>query len=98
MFCVVTVLLLSLFCQWAGRSIWGAQLQIRYLLLVLMTPVGAFGFDAGDLSASLIKRQCGVKDYGSLMPGHGGIVDRFDSVFFVLPFVFLFIRLFPIVR
>ena len=40
-FCVVTVLLLSLFCQWAGRSIWGVQLQIRYLLLVLMTPVGA---------------------------------------------------------
>ncbi len=97
-FCVVTVLLLSLFCQWVGRSIWGVQLQIRYLLLVLMTPVGALVSMLGDLSASLIKRQCGVKDYGSLMPGHGGIVDRFDSVFFVLPFVFLFIRLFPIVR
>lgn len=44
----------------------------------------------GDLSASVIKRQFGVKDYGSIMPGHGGIMDRFDSVLMVAPLVFIF--------
>lgn len=44
----------------------------------------------GDLSASLIKRQCGVKDFGSIFPGHGGMLDRMDSVFFCTPVVLAF--------
>lgn len=43
----------------------------------------------GDLSASVIKRQYNVKDFGNIMPGHGGILDRFDSVLFVAPFVYV---------
>ncbi len=42
----------------------------------------------GDLSASVIKRQYEVKDFGNIMPGHGGVLDRFDSVIFVAPFLF----------
>ncbi len=42
----------------------------------------------GDLGASVIKRQAGIKDYGNIMPGHGGIMDRFDSVLTVTPFMF----------
>lgn len=42
----------------------------------------------GDLAASLIKRECGIKDYGNIMPGHGGAMDRFDSVVYVAPFMF----------
>ncbi|MDO5148591.1 MAG: phosphatidate cytidylyltransferase [Oscillospiraceae bacterium] len=45
----------------------------------------------GDLSASLIKRQCGIKDYGKIMPGHGGFMDRFDSVLFVVPFMYAYL-------
>lgn len=42
----------------------------------------------GDLTASIIKRQTGIKDYGNIMPGHGGVMDRFDSVFLVAPFMY----------
>lgn len=43
----------------------------------------------GDLTASVIKRQYNVKDFGNIMPGHGGVLDRFDSVLFTAPFLFV---------
>ena len=51
----------------------------------------------GDLFTSAIKRQCGIKDYGSIFPGHGGILDRFDSVLLVMPFVSLVSRWLPFI-
>lgn len=50
----------------------------------------------GDLSMSAIKREYNIKDYGNIMPGHGGVMDRFDSVLFVAPLVFHFLRVLPI--
>lgn len=50
----------------------------------------------GDLTASVIKRQKGIKDYGNIMPGHGGLMDRFDSVLFVIPAFYWCITLLPI--
>ncbi len=51
--------------------------------------VGAVFSQIGDLSASAIKRNTGVKDYGNILPGHGGILDRFDSVLFTAPVVYI---------
>lgn len=58
-----------------------------YLLIILLGGIGSVLGVAGDLFASVIKRQCGIKDYGTIFPGHGGIMDRFDSVLFIAPLV-----------
>lgn len=52
----------------------------------------------GDLSASLLKRQCQIKDYGNIMPGHGGVLDRFDSVLFVVPFMSIALQYLAIIK
>ena len=63
-----------------------------YLLIALMGAVASVLGILGDLFASAVKRQCGIKDYGSIFPGHGGILDRFDSVMFIAPFVTIVVR------
>lgn len=56
--------------------------------------IGSFFAMAGDLVASAFKRKMGIKDFGNLIPGHGGILDRFDSVLFVAPFVYYYTIIF----
>ena len=53
----------------------------------LITAIGAAASQLGDLSASAIKRNHDIKDYGKLIPGHGGILDRFDSMIFTAPMI-----------
>ena len=58
---------------------------------VLLGLVGAVLGQLGDLSFSCIKRQYGIKDYGRLLPGHGGVLDRFDSVIFAAPVIWMIV-------
>ena len=62
--------------------------EIHYIPLFLSGMICAIIGLIGDLTASIIKRQTGIKDYGNLMPGHGGVMDRFDSVLLVAPFMY----------
>ena len=58
------------------------------LLFALICGVGALISMVGDLAASAIKRNADIKDYGKLIPGHGGVMDRFDSVIFTAPVIY----------
>lgn len=63
--------------------------DINFIALLIIGLVNPIISIIGDLSFSIIKRECNIKDYGSIMPGHGGALDRFDSVIFCAPFVFI---------
>ena len=69
----------------------------QFIWLGFALIVGIFG-TIGDLIESKFKRIANVKDSGKIMPGHGGILDRLDSVVFVAPFIFLFYQLLPFIK
>ncbi len=73
------------FCVFIGRFNIGMAI-FAFIMGAVCAVIGT----VGDLSASMIKRQVGIKDYGEIMPGHGGLMDRFDSVLFVLPTFYTF--------
>lgn len=74
------------FCVCSGRF----NLKTALFIFIMGAVCAVIG-TVGDLSASMVKRQIGFKDYGKIMPGHGGLMDRFDSVLFVLPTFYAFI-------
>lgn len=71
--------------------------NIDYANVFILGFVSSFVSELGDLAASSIKRQYGIKDYGKIMPGHGGVLDRFDSILFVAPVVYYFANYFKII-
>lgn len=85
-----------------GMIAYGLVLQhffgfaVNYLFAVIYGVLGAGFATFGDLMFSVIKRQTGIKDYGTLLPGHGGILDRFDSVTLVAPLAEALLLILPL--
>ncbi len=85
-----------------GMVLYGLILQlafdfkVNYIYALVYGLVGALAAVFGDLSFSAVKRQTGIKDYGNLIPGHGGILDRFDSMSVVAPLAEALLLLLPV--
>ena len=85
-----------------GMLVYGIVLQhffgftVNYLFAAIYGVIGAGAATFGDLMFSVIKRQTGIKDYGKLLPGHGGILDRFDSVTVVAPLAEALLLILPL--
>jgi phosphatidate cytidylyltransferase len=67
------------------------ELEPRYFSGIILSLVCSVASQFGDLAASCIKRENNAKDFGSIMPGHGGVMDRFDSVIYISPLVYWFL-------
>lgn len=89
-FAVIASLLISKYYIEGGKT--AQNIWIAFAIIV-----GLFG-TIGDLIESKFKRVAGVKDSGKIMPGHGGILDRLDSVIFVAPFIYLFYQILPFIK
>lgn len=85
----VTAILCAMFFCIIVELVTGVR--VHYPAVVLYAASASVMGQLGDLSMSLIKRKVGLKDFGHLLPGHGGILDRFDSQLFTAPFTLLFV-------
>lgn len=80
-----------------GLPLSGLNFRVNYLYAVIYGFTGSLMGIFGDLCFSVIKRQTGIKDYGKLLPGHGGVLDRFDSMMMVGPLMEVLLLLIPVI-
>ncbi|MBQ8183716.1 MAG: phosphatidate cytidylyltransferase [Clostridia bacterium] len=80
---LLNVLLLVVF-----QKVFGGGAGFNYVVVIVLSIILSVVSMFGDLAASTIKRNFGIKDFGKLLPGHGGIMDRFDSALFVMPVLY----------
>lgn len=89
--CVLSICVYACLCaKFAG-------VNVNYLYAIVFAILVSVFSQIGDLTASRIKREYNVKDYGNLIPGHGGILDRFDSALLISPLVYYFTLYLPVI-
>ena len=71
------------------------EVKVNYIVLILLAIIISVISQCGDLIASYVKRDKGIKDYGAIFPGHGGMMDRFDSIIAVAPIILSIVLLLP---
>jgi phosphatidate cytidylyltransferase len=84
-------IIIAAFVAWLLSDWLGVVNKIHWVIISLIISLAG---TYGDLIESMLKRSIGVKDSGTIMPGHGGFLDRFDSAIISFPIVYLFISLF----
>ena len=83
---IACALLLTQLTQWPASPLWAVGLGSLIFLASIL----------GDLIESVMKRDAGIKDSGTLIPGHGGVLDRFDSYIFTGAVVYFYLRCLPL--
>ena len=78
-----------------GLVLKAAKFEVNFAVLAVYGFLGSLACQLGDLSFSAVKRLCGVKDYGNLIPGHGGMLDRFDSMFWTAALIEILVTWVP---
>ncbi|MEG2428933.1 MAG: phosphatidate cytidylyltransferase [Oscillospiraceae bacterium] len=80
------------------KNMFNFTMHINFITLAIVSICASIVGVFGDLSASAIKRQCKIKDFGSILPGHGGVMDRFDSMLLIAPFFFIILQFITIAK
>lgn len=84
--------LIALICAFVMNTYF--ETEIAYLTIAILIAILSVVGQVGDFSASVIKRYFSIKDFSELFPGHGGMIDRIDSVIFIAPFAYLLLTMF----
>ncbi len=92
-FCVLSAVIVGFLFRFCFMP----EVKFNFIALVVLGIIDAPLSIVGDLSFSLIKRSCKIKDYGSIFPGHGGMLDRFDSIIFTAPAIVIINQFIPFI-
>lgn len=86
---IIGAVVMSLIYVYISNEFWGLGLETSYIIIGIISFIFSIISQIGDFVASSIKRFVDTKDYGNLLPGHGGMLDRIDSLIFIAPFAYM---------